>query len=331
MRGWLMRGTVHLVASDDYGWMRPLFADAIARESRRRLAQLGMPAASQDRALRVIERALGSDGVVSRRDLVERLARGGVPLTPQTRLHVVCLAVVEGIACLGPDERGSASLALAGGWLGRGEERGRGSASARVPAAARGGASARGKSFDRDRALAELARRYLGAFGPASDRDFAKWSGLPLRDCRRGLERIAPELVEIPRLAGNAGDAGESGQAPRGSRLLALRAKKLRAPRSPMVRLLPAFDTYLMGYASRDHAVGAEHERRLLPGGGVLRPAICVDGRFAGLWSSRRSGDRLMVSIEPFEPFGDDVLAAIGDEVADIGRFEGLTATLGPP
>ena len=46
----------------------------------------------------------------------------------------------------------------------------------------------------RDRALAELARRYLAGHGPAADRDLAKWAQLPLRDARAGLEAVAPEL-----------------------------------------------------------------------------------------------------------------------------------------
>ncbi|MGH2952125.1 MAG: DNA glycosylase AlkZ-like family protein, partial [Solirubrobacterales bacterium] len=187
--------------------------------------------------------------------------------------------------------------------------------------------------FDRDRALAELARRYLGAFAPASERDFTKWSGLPLRDCRRGLEQIASDLVEVAATTPRTGPSSlpmRSSTRPRsaGAGLFALRDSKLRAPRTPLVRLLPAYDTYLMGYASRAHAVDEAGEPRILPGGGVLRPTICVDGRFVGLWSSKRSGDRLTITLEPFEAIDDDVVAAIEAEVADIGRFEGLSAAL---
>jgi hypothetical protein len=54
-----------------------------------------------------------------------------------------------------------------------------------------------------------------------------------------------------------------------------------------------------------------------------------VDGRFAGLWSNKRSGSRLTVSLDPFEPLDDEVMDALADEVADIGRFEGAEAALG--
>ena len=80
---------------------------------------------------------------------------------------------------------------------------------------------------------------------------------------------------------------------------------------------------------NRMHATDENGEQRILPGGGVLRPTICVDGRFAGLWSNKRSGRRLTVSLDPFEPLDDEVMDALEDEVADIGRFEGAEAALG--
>ena len=95
-----------------------------------------------------------------------------------------------------------------------------------------------------------------------------------------------------------------------------------------MVRLLGAFDNYNLGYVDRGFALAAEHERRVNPGGGIVRPAIIVDGRFVGTWSSKRSGKRLAVTIEPFEPLEPEIEEAIAAEVADLGRFEGLDATL---
>lgn len=296
VRTWAMRGTVHLIAADDAAWISSLYAESLVRDSRKRLAELGMPAATQDRALAMVEAALNSEAPLRRDHIAEQLRAGGIALHQQARFHMMRLAVVSGIACLGPDLGGSASLVLAREWLGE----------PRRP--------------EREDALARLARLYLRAFGPAGERDLAFWSGLPLRDCRVGLERIAPELVEL--------DRDPLASPPGGGPLLALAGAVTRAPRSPLVRLLPAYDTYLMGYASRSHAVDRAGERRILPGGGVLRPTICLDGRLVGLWSSRRSGSRLRVSIEPFEPLSDVVLGLVAREVADVGRFEGLGATL---
>ena len=305
VRGWLMRGTVHLVASDDYGWMLPLWSERHAANARRRLGQLGMPAATQERAVAVMERALGNEGALSRPELVDRLARAGVELSPEMRIHLMFLIVVERRACIGPDRGGSGSLVLADEWLGAGA-----------------------RPREREASLGELARRYLGAFAPATERDFSAWAGLPLRDCRAGLARIASELAEHSAGATSTSMGRTTRPAGPDPPLLPLRASRPRVQRSPLVRLLGAFDTYLMGYASRRHAVDEARERRILPGGGVLRPTICVDGRFAGLWASKRSGRKLAVTLEPFSPLGDDVIAAIETEVEDLGRFEGSTAVL---
>ena len=117
VRGWLMRGTVHLVAAEDYRWMLALWSQRHAAHARRRLAQLGLAAAQQERALRVIERALREDGSVSRPELVERLVAANVELKAETRIHMMFLAVVSGLACIGPDRGGSGTLVLEEDWL----------------------------------------------------------------------------------------------------------------------------------------------------------------------------------------------------------------------
>jgi hypothetical protein len=53
-------------------------------------------------------------------------------------------------------------------------------------------------------AVAHLLRRYLAAFGPATARDAARWSGLPAPVVRAGLERVrtidlGDGLLDLPR------------------------------------------------------------------------------------------------------------------------------------
>ena len=288
MRTWLMRMTAHLIPTEDFGWLAPLFADRIQSWSRRRLAALGVSDSQRDRALAAARRAL-SAGPLTRGQVMEIIERTGIDVTVQRRTHLAVQLVVEGSACIGPNAGRESTFVATQDWIG--EPRG----------------------MDRSDALAELARRYFGAFAPAGERDLSSWSGLPLGECRIGIERIARELSEVD-------VAGEV--------LLAPKEWAARAPRSPVVRLLPAFDTYLMGYASRAHAVDAAGAKRILPGGGILRPTVCVDGRFVGLWSSKRSGKRLTVELEPFGIFDEGWHEAIAGEVADIGRFEAVDAAL---
>ena len=80
-----------------------------------------------------------------------------------------------------------------------------------------------------DDALAELARRYFAAFSPATAADFACWSGLPHS---RAIELIRSELSPVD-VDGRPGYRLGTVEPVRG------------------VRLLPAFDNYLLCYADR--------------------------------------------------------------------------------
>ena len=289
VRHWVMRMTVHLFPVEDFGWLTPLFSPRIVSWSMRRLLALGLTPQERDRALDAIAKAIRKEGAMGRGEAMRVAQATGIEVDVERRTHLTVLTVVGGAACIGPDEGRQSLLVSTPEWIGEFETR------------------------DREDSLAELARRYFAAFAPASERDFAKWSGLPLGECRIGMARIAGELEQL----------GSPSQA-----LFAPRRFNLRAPRSPVVRLLPQFDTYLMGYASRSHAVDDAGEKVILPGGGMLRPTICVDGRFAGTWSRRRDKKKLSVTLEPFDHIEERWMPALEAEVRDIGRFEGLDARL---
>ena len=284
MRAWAMRGTVHLLDAEDSAWMLPLFEPGVVAFSRRRLPQLGMEPATVDRAMKTIARALRAGEPRSRGELAEALATRGIELDVHTRIHVFRLAVSEGVACFGPDAGGEPCLVAPEAWLGK-------------PA-----------GHDRDAALAELGRRYFRAFGPATEADYAGWAGLPLRDLRVGLKAIASELREFGQMAGKP--AWTVGAAP-------------RPARSPVVRLLPGWDTYTMGYRDRDFLAPPRLWKRVLPGGGLIKPTVVVDGRVVGLWRLQRNRDGQQVDVQPFERLSAAIRAAIAAEVTDIGRFEG--------
>jgi hypothetical protein len=290
LRAWVMRRTVHLIPTDDAGWWLPLFEPIFERWSRRRLAQLGMPAGQEEKALRVIAKALESEGPLTRPEAAARVVEAGVELNESTRLHIIGLAVTSGVACLGPDRGRTTCLVRREDWLGQ------------------------APPFERDRALAELARRYLSAFAPATDRDFAYWSGLPLRDVRAGLESIAGEIEEV-----RVGDEV----------MLAMRGGLPRLPGKGQVRMLGNFDTYLLGWKDREFSVTGEHAIHVKEGGGGwIRPVVLEDGIVVGGWRSSRKGGRLEISLNLSKTERDRLEANIDAEVADIGRFEGMEATI---
>jgi len=290
LRTWVMRTTIHLIPTDDAGWWLPLYEPEIERWSRRRLEQLGLPKGKQDKALRVAAGVLAEEGPLTRSEVRERIESAGVKLNAQTGMHVALTSVVSGIACLGPDKGKSTCLIRRQDWL------------------------AKPPPFDRGRALAELARRYLSAFAPATDRDFAYWSGLPLRDVRAGLESISKEIEEV-----RVGD--ETMLTPRGG--------LPRPPATGQVRMLGNFDTYLLGWKDRGFSVSGEHATHVKEGGGGwIRPVIVEDGIVLGGWRSSRKGGRLEIALNLAKKERKRLQKEIDAEVADIARFEGMETTV---
>ena len=93
---------------------------------------------------------------------------------------------------------------------------------------------------------------------------------------------------------------------------------------APVVRLLPHFDTYLLGYDGRDLAVAPPFGKRVLPGGGWLHPTVAVDGRVVAVWKGERAKGALAVTVEPFGRLGRAIRSGIAAEAADVARFLGL-------
>jgi hypothetical protein len=208
------------------------------------------------------------------------MAAEGIRTEGQATPHLLMLATLRGTAVLGPlREGGGHAFALTRDWLGA------------APPAELAGA-------ERDAALAELARRYLAAHGPAAPGDLAAWSGLALRDARAGLKAIASELAE--------GDDD----------LVDLPARE-PTPDAIPARLLAAFDPYLLGWKDRGFAVPARYAKRVHPGGGMLRATATVDGLVAGTWSAAGGG----VKLEPFGRLPAGGRAALEADADDVARF----------
>jgi hypothetical protein len=301
---WLNRGTLHLVAAEDYPWLFALTAPTTTNANARRLAQEGLTPGDVDRAIAAIEASLADEGPLLREQLRDRLAVKGIRTQGQAMVQLLFAAVNRGVAVLGPSLAGGHAFAHTREWLG-------------IEAVPLAGEA-------RDVALAELARRYLYGHAPATDADLAKWAGLPLRDARAGLRSISAELVELEGglldlAAGRAGGSSTSDI-----------ARPDLSGRLP-ARLLPAFDPCLLGWREREPFVRCDDDALAVPpGGGIFRPVAMVDGVAAATWKIRRQGSRVSVQIDPFRPLDMQAQAELEAEVRDVARFEGRTLVAGP-
>ena len=174
-----------------------------------------------------------------------------------------------------------------------------------------------GRSLSQDDALAALTRRYLSAYGPAGPNDLAAWAGLNASKVRRAWSLIADELAQV-----------DIGDCP--AWMLKSQTAWLDEPpaRSTNVRLLPAYDTYLLGYANRNLIVAPQYAKRINSGGGVIHPTLLVDGLVHGRWSTKQRKDRLEILVEPFNSLLPDIRDRLQVEAEDLARFMGVKVDL---
>jgi hypothetical protein len=145
-------------------------------------------------------------------------------------------------------------------------------------------------------ARAEILRRYLAAFGPASRRDIVAWSMMHVPEITAALERLEPlrrfrdergrELLDVPR------------------------APLPDAATPAPVRFLPKWDNLLLGFADRTRVLPEEYRKRVISTNGDVAQTFLVDGFVAGTWRAERG----RVVVEPFAALSRSVRAEVDAE-----------------
>ncbi|HEY3211009.1 MAG TPA: winged helix DNA-binding domain-containing protein [Actinomycetota bacterium] len=161
------------------------------------------------------------------------------------------------------------------------------------------------EAHDPTEARAEILRRYLAAFGPASRRDIVAWSMMHVPEIGRALDRLEPlvrfrdehgrELLDVPR-------------AP-------LPDAETPAP----VRFLPKWDNVLLAFADRTRVLPEQYRKTVIRMNGDVAQTFLVDGFVAGIW--RLENGRVVA--EPFSSLPRSARRELEDEA---GRLEALLA-----
>lgn len=146
------------------------------------------------------------------------------------------------------------------------------------------------EEVDAEAARAELVRRYLAAFGPATRAEISGWSGLYVRRFAHlldGLQTMRDDrgrrLLDLPRAPRPAGDTP--------------------AP----VRLLPKFDNVLI---DRQRVLPDEYRKVVVRKNADVQPTFTVDGYVAGVWRVEKH----RVVTEPFAPLPRQAKRELEDE-----------------
>ncbi len=285
VRNWLMRGTLHLVPSEDLRWMLDLLGEAIDAKALKRRADLGISDDDHAKVLKFLRKELAARGPMTRAEIGDAFRSAGLPSDGQATPHLLRTTSLLGVTCFGPERNGDTTHVLIDDWLPQAD-----------PPPDPG---------------AELARRYFAAYGPATQSDFRWWSGLPAADTRQCLQAAMEALTEVD-VDGQTMWMSQDG--------LDRLNDVLDAPQD-VLRVLGPFDPYIVGYAKRDLDVPDHLLKRVNAGGGMLRPCVLIEGRLVATWDRKRRARGLTVRVTCFEELSESAQTQLEAEFAEVGRF----------
>lgn len=287
VRGYPMRGTVFAVAAADLAWMTQLCAAPAIRAATARRGALGLTEEGISNASDIALTALCTQpNGLTRTELFQRWQAGGHATDAGRGYHMLTYLISIGRLCYGPWNGADQNVVAASSWL---------------PAD-----STLSARFNDDRvaATAELFHRYLTSHGPATLRDFAWWTKLPLRQIRAAWPQISADFAPDPTDPDLLWP------------IAAFESRQVRQTETIEPLLLPGFDEFVLGYQDRLFAMTAEEHVHLVPGNnGVFQKSIVIDGLVRGLWKlGGRPNARSLVSSE----FGAGLSEAHRSRVAQL-------------
>jgi Winged helix DNA-binding domain len=301
VKTWAMRGTLHLLPAKEL----PMW-HAVLGTSKRFLREsawkkyYGITLKELDQITQAIGTAL--DGrVLTREELAKEVARitrrraFGPKVALSSWGTLLRPAAFTGLLCFGPSEGQLVRFTRPTSWL-----------------------ECVLEAVDPQIATAEITRRFLAAYGPATIHDLARWwTGGGVATAKQWISSLGDEACPVD-LEGTQ------------AWILAAHADQLReAEPSRSVRLLPGFDQYVIG--------ASFHAERLLPGKertsvyrpqGWISPVLLVDGLMQGIWRHEIKGSRVEITIEPFVKVPAWMRRVTGHEAERLAAFLGGSLTL---
>ncbi|HEX8867958.1 MAG TPA: winged helix DNA-binding domain-containing protein [Lentzea sp.] len=153
---------------------------------------------------------------------------------------------------------------------------------------------------ERMAALAEMLRRYLTGFGPATVLDMNQFTMLPRTSIREALELL--DLVRV----GDYYDVPDRTVPDEGT------------PAPP--RLMAMWDSTLLAYADRSRIIPAEYRKLVIRNNGDTLPTLLVDGHVAGVWRPNESGG---IEATAFHALSEDQWDGLAAEAQALHKFLG--------
>lgn len=290
LRTHLLRPTWHFVRPDDIRWLLALTAPRVHAASAYMYRRTELDEATFQHSDTILANALAGGKYLTRDELRVILEDARISTDNGIRMSYLMMhAELEGVVCSGPRRGKHFSYALL-------EER--------APQA---------KTLPREEALAELSRRFFRSRGPATVRDFAKWSGLTVADARSGLKAIKD---------------GFEHETTNGQDYWFLRPRAPVITASLTAHLLSVYDEYISGYKDRSAMNDGEFAGLFRSMGNTLQYVILIDGKFVGTGKRTLQKDSVIVQLNPLIELTQEEKEAIAEAAERFGAFLELPVTL---
>ena len=278
VRSWPMRGTLHLVAPEDLRWMLSITTPRMIRGAATRHRQLEISEGDIKLCRDVALEMLTGGRAATRQEMFAAFEAAGQVTKEQRGVHLLGLLCQTASIVLGPLAGNQQKFAAFDEWI------------------------PESRSLEREEGIAEWVLRYMRSHGPATERDFSWWSGIPLTEVRQGLKSVGSELVKL------VFEGTTYWLSPSTAEML-----DVGVPGERAVQALPAFDEFLLGYTDRSLVLPPEHADKIVPGGnGVFRKIIVAGGRVVGTWALQGSGKAagvVPVAFDEAKPLGPGAAA----------------------
>lgn len=259
LRTHVLRPTWHFVAPEDLRWMLSLTSGRVLSGMRARHHELGLDDAPRlDAGLRLLTGLLEGRSFLTRPEVGAAFTERRSPIRPGPQLgHLLLIAELRGLVCSGPMKGVHHSYALVDEVVDR------------------------ARPLDRDEALVELVSRFFAGHGPASVRDFTRWSSLTGTDTRAALDALGDRLAEVDV------EGVPHWYDPREVRR--------RSPAAPAAYLFPVYDEVVLTYPQAGFPLARDHPSVARPDPFWAR--VVHGGVDVGLWKRTLSPRDVQVRV----------------------------------
>ena len=259
VRTHILRPTWHFVRPEDLRWILELTSPRVLAGMAGRHRQLGLDEPGLlDTVVEQVAELLRGRRFRTRGDLGAELERLGSSIGPGDRLgHLLLVAELRGVVCSGPMQGVHHTYALVDEVV--------------APTPGR----------DRDEALVELVRRFFTGHGPATVKDFTRWSSLTVADTKAALAELGDDLEQVE--VDGQPHWYDPEEVPR------------RSPAAPTAYLFPTYDEVVLTYPMVGFPAAPDHPyaERTDP----FWAMVLADGENVGLWKRTVSASSVDVEV----------------------------------